>query len=154
MYYCWSFAECGIRDGKDVDRSRRTASRIYCVAGSVLGPPLEVRCVWRVAARSHSWRNHQLIFFLSDLMTPLWSLLPVWSITPHFPLLHLKHIAAFATYSVFILEQRRLEESVWKKQWGSSSPSEAAFRMERCLSGRAARPARILTLGRQPVSPL
>lgn len=51
-------------------------------------------------------------------MTPLWLLvLPLQSITSHFPLLHLKDIAVVASCYIFILERRWLEKSVWKKQW-------------------------------------
>lgn len=77
-----------------------------------------------------------LSFF--DLMTPLWLLLlPLQSMTSHFPLLHLKYIAVVASCYIFILEISRLEkicleklvgvqilQTGWSFRWISASMGE------------------------------
>lgn len=83
----------------------RIASHISCVSCFVWGL-LHRTLPSVVGGNSISVLKNSSVNFrsFSDLMTPLWLLLlPLQSITSHFPLLHLKYIAVAASCYSFIL---------------------------------------------------
>ena len=88
------------------------------VSGDHSSEPHHLWWGWGGGGQQHlkSWRIRPLSF--SDWMTPLWLLvLCLRSITSHCPWSHLKDVAVAARCSIFLLERRWLENSVWKKQW-------------------------------------